>query len=114
MNRRRLGLALAIGAFFLAVIFIDYRVQPVRVCPGSFDVICLAPNEIVTLGLTDIKPPPDSDLARYHGKIGADRGLYSRYGLPRAAAVVGGILLPLLMLVTSIILIVRPSRKDFG
>jgi hypothetical protein len=112
INRRRLSLILTVGAALLAATFIDYRVQPIHVCSGSFDMICPASDEIVSLGLTTVDPSPGSMVAQYHGKNVAERGLYSRYKIPIAISIVGGVLLPFLMLVTAVIL--RPRRNTLA
>jgi hypothetical protein len=104
---------LGIAAFALATTFIEYRVQPIRRCPGSFDVICMAPDQFVSLGMTQIEPKPDSDVARFRGKILGDRGLYSRFALPLPFAIVLGVLVPLLALIAAFVLILRrPSNID--
>jgi hypothetical protein len=100
---------LAIAAFVLAGTFIEYRVQPIRACSGSFDVICMAPDQLITLGMVGIDPEPGSVLAKYHGKTQGDRGLYSRFNIPLPLAAVIGLLLPLASLIAALVLILRHS-----
>jgi hypothetical protein len=82
-------------------------------CPGSFDAICMTPYQIISLGPADIKAPAGSIEARFHGKIGGDRGLYARYKLPLGVAILAGLVLPILMLIAALVLFVRrpPQAK---
>jgi hypothetical protein len=99
----------AVAALGLAGTFVEYRVQPIHMCPGSFDVICMAPDQLVTLGLTQIDPEPGSALAKYHGRTTGDRGFYSRFDIPLSLAAGLGLLAPLALLIASLVLILRRS-----
>ena len=112
MTRRRMSAALlALGSLVLINVFIEYRAQPIRMCPGSYDFVCSLRNEIVPLGRVDIDPAPGSLLARYGGKTVGERGLFAREPFPPVATVIGGMLLPLLMLISAAVLILRPAKR---
>ena len=102
-----LATLLVLSAFILAGTFIEYRLEPTRICPDAYDVICMGPHQLVSLGFANIEPGPGSKLAKYHGKILGDRGLYMRFEMPRPIAAVFGGLLPLLAIIAALVLIFR-------
>jgi len=110
-SRRLTGVAACIVALLLTVYFVQYRIQPIRMCPGTFDVSCATPDTIVRLGRTDIEPEPGSLLARYHGKISGEKVLVARDGYAPKAAVVMGIIFPIL-LIFGALLVVRKTKNS--
>ena len=97
-SKRLISVAACVAALVLAVYFVQYRVQPIRMCPGAVDVSCATPDTIVRLGLTEIEPQPGSLLARYHGRTAAERVLVARNGYVPESAAVWGIIFPVLLI----------------
>src|SRR5262249_23904084 len=106
-----LAAILAVAAILLSASLIEYRVEPLQFCKGSIDVVCMAPDQILSLRQVDIDPPPGSVLARVHGKTGGGGGLFARFGLPPILAAIGGMLLPLTMFISAIALAFRRSSQ---
>jgi hypothetical protein len=102
-------LVLLSGALFWGLV--EYREQPLEICPGAYDVICAPSDELLGLGNVDIEPPPDSAAARYHGKIAGGKGLFARHGIPRLVAGIGGGAIPVLLLIGALVLTVRRARS---
>ncbi len=102
-----------IGLCLLALIlsrhFVEYRVQPVFASSSAPDFSPLAEDQILFLGRTTLDPPPKSELARFNGRIGAERGVFSRTGYSKEVAIAGGIVLPLSL--TSLALLVAFRRR---
>ena len=92
--------ALVVLAMLLCLTFLDYRVQETRSTPEAPDYIPIPPDLILWLGYTSLPPEPGSDLERYNGRTSAERGIYARSPYPRWASVLGGVVLPLALIVT--------------
>jgi hypothetical protein len=115
MTRSRRLFVAAIFALIgiaLSAYFVEYRVVPAHLCPGSRDVGCSPANEILFLGLTSVAPPPGSEVAKFHGRMGAERGLFARNGYKPVAAGIGGILLPILFGMTALFFVVSRSSTS--
>lgn len=102
---------LLLSAVALNVYFVEYRVQPVLAVPGSSDFIVQGKGEILFLGWTTLSPKAGSDLARFHGRISAERGLFSRDNYPPLLSGIAGIIVPLALISFSIY-ITLPLRRS--
>jgi len=108
--KRLTGAMVCVCALILALYFVQYRVEPERMCPGTFDVLCDPPDTIIWLGLTQIEPAPGSLLARYHGKTGGVRVIAARQGYEPLFAAFMGLVLPAFLLLSSLLLVRRPKK----
>lgn len=90
--------SLLLLAILLCLTFLEYRVQETRAAPDAPDYIPIPKDMIVWLGYTSLPPEPGSDLERYNGRIDAERGIYARSPYPRWVSVLGGVVLPLILL----------------
>ena len=109
-QQRVMVVILLLGAVATSSYFVEYRVQPISAAPGSFDVILGGPDEILFLGETEIEPSANSDLARFHGKIAAERGLFARHGFSPLSAAIGGLIVPLVLFIVATYVALRRSR----
>jgi hypothetical protein len=92
---------LLLVAIAMPAIFLEYRVQEMRVDAASPDYIPYGDHLILPLGYATIPAETGSALSRYKGRISAERGIYGRSPFPRWAAVVCGVLAPLGLVVVS-------------
>jgi hypothetical protein len=104
-------LILAGAAFFFQHEFVEYDVHPLHVSANASDVLSPGDGEIIFLGLTTIAPEPGSDLARFHGRVGAERGIFARNGHAVSSAAIGGILVPILLTISAAYLLLRRRRR---
>jgi len=107
-----IGVALIICSLFLAGTYVEYRVEPISFAESTRDVVLLSEDEIIPLGLTTIAPKPNSVLAKYHGRIGAQQGIFARSGNSKFVAAVGGLLLPTLLMLIAIYLVARITLSE--
>lgn len=104
-------LILAGAAFFFQHEFVEYDVRPLHASANASDVLSPGDGEIIFLGLTTIAPEPGSDLARFHGRVGAERGIFARNGHTVSSALIGGMLIPILLILSAAYLLLRRQRR---
>jgi hypothetical protein len=102
---------LTLLAVALSAYFVEYRVAPIHMCPGSYDYVCAPPSQILFLGQAEIIPAPGTELARYHGRTVAERDLLARHGYTPLFAGISGVVLPALLLIGALLLTFRRSSK---
>ena len=103
--------ALITTAFGLAVCFVEYRVQ--KVVGGgaeSPDFVYPSTGRIIPLGLINLAPEKGSDLAQYHGKISAEKGIYAKREYPFFVALLFGILAPMMLVAVAAFLLFRKIK----
>jgi hypothetical protein len=103
-------LILAGAAFFFQHEFIEYDIRPLHASSNASDVLSPGDGEIIFLGLTTITPKPGSDLVRFHGRVGAERAIFTRNGHAVCSAIIGGLLVPILLTLSAAYLLLRRQR----